>query len=192
LNISEAQHNAAGEMVDLIAKRLGHGRAVHPETAISSTARLAGSLLWRSFGIKLDNAEPGTVVLSQDANDKGPMLVGILSACLANSTNPFDREKAQEVGKGEDSQFTVLQSLALVQDEAMKIAERNGLGLEEASQSAALATAFVVDQCAASIGAETAFNVAVYGFIEGTKTVPPALGDAQPGSARRKPWYKLW
>ena len=43
MHISEAQHKTAGEFVDLVASKLGSGRAVHPETAIASAARLAGT-----------------------------------------------------------------------------------------------------------------------------------------------------
>ena len=58
----------------------------------------------------------------------------------------------------------------------MSIARANGLELKEAAHAAAMATAFIVKECAKDIGAETSFNIAAYGFIEGCKTVPPLVG----------------
>jgi len=58
----------------------------------------------------------------------------------------------------------------------LRIAQENNLDLEQVAQATTLATAFIVAECGRSIGAETALNVAVYGLIEGTKTVPPLLG----------------
>jgi hypothetical protein len=36
-------------------------------------------------------------------------------------------------------------------------------------------TAFIVSEGAGNIGPEVGFSIAAYGFIEGCKTVPPAL-----------------
>lgn len=194
MEISEAQNKAAGEMVELVAGRVGSERAVHSETAIASTARLAGSLLLRSFNLKLEELEPGTVVLSNEANEKGPQLIEIMSAVLQRFGVSLDHEKLEgETAKmGEEPQLTVVQSLALLQEDAMRIASENGLGLEDAAQAGAVATAFIVKECAKGIGGEVGFNVAVFGFIEGCKTAPPAIGPPQKSADDKKPWYKIW
>ena len=177
MQISEAQHNAAGEMVDLIAARLGDGRAVHLVTAIASAARLAGSLLLRSFNLNIQDLQPGTVILSTEANDEGPELINILAAMLRhfgvslNKTNLGDG-----VERGEDAELSVVQSLELLQEDALVIARKNGLDLKEAAQAATMATAFLVKECSKEIGGETAFDLATYSFIEGCKTVPPVAG----------------
>ncbi len=69
----------------------------------------------------------------------------------------------------------------------MYIARNNGLGLKEAAQAAAMATAFVVKECSRNLGPEVGFNVAAYGFIEGCKTVPPAIGKDSKSPAEKKP-----
>jgi hypothetical protein len=178
LNITPAQHKAAGELVDLVASRIGQNRAIHPETAISASARLAGTFLLRSFNLRLDDAEAGTVVLSKEANEKGPMLVNTLAAYLSFSGIQLDQEKlgSEQAQRGEVPRLDVLQALFLLQNEAVNVGESNGLSLEELSRSAALATGFIVKECAADIGPEIGFNVAVYGFIEGSKTVPATFG----------------
>lgn len=195
MQISEAQNAAAGEFVDLIAGRVSSGgRAIHPETAIAGSARMAGSLLLRSFHLGVESEEPGVVLLSNEANEKGPMLFGILAGYLAQSGVLLNRALlgGEATSRGAAPHLSVLESLALLQDDAIRIAKYNNLSLEEAAQAAALATGFIVKECAGNIGAETGFNVAMFSFIEGSKTVPPPLGGATASAGGKKPWCKTW
>jgi len=175
----EAQNKVAGALVDLVAAAVGSGRAVHPETAIASASRLSGSLLLRSFNFNDQGLEPGSVLLSERANEEGPQLINILSAAIQSFGVNLDKGKLGGGGelRGEVPKLTVVQSLELLQDDALSIASKSGLGPKEAAQCAALATAFIVKECAQNIGGEVGFNVAVYGFLEGSKTVPPMLRD---------------
>lgn len=195
MQITQAQNKAVGEFVDLIASKAGNsGRAVHPETAISSAARVAGSLLLRSFNLRIESASPGTVVLSNEANEKGPQLINIMAAFLSSAGVPLDQALmgGEQAQRGAEPQLSTLQALSLLQADALKIANSNKLSLEEAAQSAALATAFIVKECVRNLRAETGFNVAAFGFIEGSKTVPPPISKDTATPSRGKPWYKLW
>lgn len=194
MNITQEQNNAAGKLVDLIAAKIGNNRAIHPETAISASARLSGSLLLRSFNLRLESFEQGAVLLSNEANDKGPMLINTLRAYLSASKVALDPNKlgGQVAQRGEEPRLDILSALAQLQDEAINICEADHLNLEQSAQAAALATAFIVKECAPQIGAETAFNVAVFGFIEGSKTVPPSMTRRLPTAASSKRWYKFW
>ena len=193
MQITEGQNRAAGDFVDLIASRLGSGRAIHPETAIATSARISGSLLLRSFGFDLHLQEPGTVLLSDEANEQGPNLINLLGAFLANNQVELDSAKLGGAPEyhGAEPNLSTQQSLALLQADALQIAARHSLSLQQAAESAALATGFIVKECVASIGGEVGFNVAAFGFIEGSKTVPPHLNPASKPPAS-KPWYKLW
>jgi hypothetical protein len=193
LKITQAQDEAAGALVDLVASRVGKDRAIHPETAIAASARLAGSLLLRSFKLRFDNIEPGAILLSEEANEKGPMLINTMSAFLAKSNVSLDQQKlgGQENSRGAKPNLDILSALFQLQERAIEIGKRQNLTLEQTAQAAALATAFIVKECAPQISAETGFNVAVYGFIEGSKTVPPKLNSPLM-SATAKPWYKFW
>lgn len=207
----EEQNKVAGALVDLVAAAVGSGRAVHPETAIASAARLSGSLLLRSFNFNDQGLEPGSVLLSERANEEGPQLINILSAGLKSFGVNLDTEKlggSQEL-RGEAPKLTVVQSLELLQDDALRIASKSGLEPKEAAQCAAMATAFIVKECAQSIGGEVGFNVAMYGFIEGSKTVPPMLRENGLGGGgydstfgidrsklapktKSRPWWRFW
>ena len=178
MQISAAQNKAAGELVDLVASQLGAGRAVHAETAVASVARLAGSLLFRSFNLNVQPDQPGTIILSNEANEEGPQLISIMAAMLQH----FGVSLNQEMLGGEPSkrggapQLSVVESLALLQEDAMYIAQNNGLGHKEAALAAAMATAFVIKECARSINPEIGFNIAAFSIVEGCKTAPPAFG----------------
>lgn len=82
-----------------------------------------------------------------------------------------------KIGKvyGDKPNLSYLESMSLIQQDAVYIIQSNGLGYEEAAHSAAMATAFIVKECSTNISCEAGFNTAVYGFIEGCKTVPPVL-----------------
>lgn len=194
MNITPAQHKAAGEMVDLIAAKVGKGRAIHPETAISASARLSGSLLLRSFNLNLDTCAPGTVVLSKEADEKGPVLINTLAASLSALNVQLDQQKlgGQQAWRGSEPQLDILGALSLLQEPALEIGESHQLSVEQTAQAAAMATGFIVKECAPQIGAETGFNLAAYGFIEGSKTAPPKRSHVPEATRRAKPWYKFW
>jgi len=194
LQISASQDKSAGEFVDLVASKLGAGRAVQPEAAIASAARLAGSFLLRSFDLNGQLAEPGAVILSEEANEQGPQLIGIMSAMLQRFGVSLDQAKlgADPSKRGDSPKVSTVESLSLLQDGALQIAECNGLSLKEAAVAAAIATAFIVKECAPGFGPELGFNLAAYSFTEGCKTVPPVFANTHAQPVQKKPWYKLW
>lgn len=175
--LSKIQLEVAGPLTDLIANQLGKDRAVQTETAIASIARLAGSLLLRSFNFDLTTPVPGTVVLSAEANEKGPELINIAAHIVKRFGLDIDSAGGKNKGRGHDPKLSFLESIALLQAPAIKICKERGLNLEQSAQSAAVATGFIVKECARSIDVKVAFNLAVYSFIEGCKTVPPRLTD---------------
>lgn len=174
MNISERINNAVGELVDLIANKVGSDRAIHPETAIASAARLSGSFLLRSFNFDLDKFEIGNVLLSEEANEKGPILINILGNMLQNYGIIIDSDKLGK-NNGDKPNLSFLESMSLIQQDAINIIESYDLNFEEAAHAAAMATAFIVRECSRNISCETGFNTAIFGFIEGTKTIPPYL-----------------
>lgn len=195
MNITQEENATVGELVELIASKVGDSnRAIHPETAISASARLSGSLLLRSFDLNLNVGEPGSVLLSEEANEQGPILINILGGFLSASNIHIDNDKigGEETQRGEPPRLNTVEALSLLQDEALNICKRNSLSMESSARAAALATAFVVKECSPQIGAETGFNVAIFGFIEGSKTIPPAIGDEISTPIGKKPWYKIW
>jgi len=174
MNITENQSKAAGDVVELIANKLGNNRLIHSATAISACARLSGSMLFRSFEFPNIEAEPGNVILSEEANNKGPVLINILGGMIESTGNKIDKNKLQTSNKVE-SNIDFLKTLDLLQSSAVEVKEKYKLSFEDFSYSCAMATAFIITQCKNDVSIESGFNTAIYGFIEGSKTMPPKI-----------------
>lgn len=195
MNITQEENIAAGELVELIALKVGDAsRVIRPETVISASARLAGSFLLCSFDLDLDVGKPGSMLLSDEANEQGPILINIVGGFLSASSITLDREKVggEEAQRGEAPRLSTIETLSLLQDEAIDICNRVSLNMKSSARAVALATAFVVKECSPQIGPEIAFNVAMFGFIEGSKTIPPASSKKTSTASGKSPWYKIW
>ena len=187
-NIDKRHFEAAGEMIEVIAAKLGNGRAVHSETAIAAGARMAGTMLFRSFGFDISKMAPGSAVLSNEANERGPELVNVVAGMLNKYGLPLEKEKLAKVtGRGEAPKLTVNETQELLENDLASVRDKFGLGLEDGARACALAVAFLVRECPPQIGLEVGFNVAAFGFIEGCKTVP-----IKNGTEAKRPWYRVW
>jgi hypothetical protein len=150
---------------------------VHAETAVAAVARMAGTFLFRSFGFDLAGVAPGQAVLSEQANEAGPALIRVLAGALAELGVTLDEAKLG-APQLEASRPTLdfLATQGRLEPEFAAIRARHGLSLTEAADAAAIATAFMIHQCARVLDPSAAFGVAVYGFVEGTKTAPGPTG----------------
>ncbi|MBL7833342.1 MAG: hypothetical protein JNK18_05285 [Cyclobacteriaceae bacterium] len=187
MEISANQRKAAQEIVELIALSLGDNRSIHPGTAITSCARLAGSFMFRSFNFQVDQLKPGSAVLSDEANKKGPMLVNVFQWMLHNFGVELDSEKLNE--KPAESHHGFIETLNLLQDKARLIMNANNLNFELMAYACSMATGFLVKECRMDLPAEVGFGTAIYGFIEGSKTFPPPFSET---SQKKKSIFTFW
>ena len=212
MEITTNQNKAVNDIVEMVVSVIGKGsRELDTISAISATARLAGSFLFRSFDFKIDDAKPGTVMLSEDANTKGPQLVHITHAVLHNFGIQIDNSKMSN-GNSKYAESSFLDVITQIQDPALEIMKNNELSFEQMAQSAAIATAFIIQQ-SINISPEEGFGTAIYHYIEGTKTFPPNFSgeaketlseppvdtpmqaksaDDASGKDTPKPWWKVW
>lgn len=202
MEITKNQNDAVNDIVEMVVSVIGNGsREVDTIEAISSTARLAGSFLFRSFGFKIDDSKPGTVMLSEDANIKGPQLVNITHAVLQRFGITIDSTKMSG-GTGGHAQSNFTDVIRKIQIPALEIMKKNDLSFEQMAQSAAIATAFIIQQ-SGNITPEHGFGLAIYHYIEGSKTYPPEFGESAERTDRigteeskiesgTKPWWKFW
>lgn len=172
MEITQNQNKAVDDIVEMVVSVIGNGsREIDTTEAISSTARLAGSFLFRSFGFKINAAKPGTVMLSEEANTKGPQLVNITYAVLKNFGIQIDNNKMSN-GNQKQAVSNFVDVISKIQSPALEIMKNNALSYEQMSQSAAIATAFIIQQ-SNNITPEEGFGTAIYHYIEGSKTYPP-------------------
>lgn len=200
MEITKNQNNAVNDIVEMVVNVIGNGsREIDTTKAISSTARLAGSFLFRSFDFKTNDVKPGTVMLSEEANNKGPQLVNITYAVLQNFGIQIDNNKMN--GNQKQAKNDFVDTIGKVQVPALEIMRKNNLSYEQMAQSAAIATAFIIQQ-SNNISPEEGFETAIYHYIEGSKTYPPEFGftsKTEPKEQREnknenqtKPWWKMW
>ena len=188
MQITEHQNKAAGEIVELIASSIGKNRAIHPATAISTCARLAGSFLFRSFELEIKDAKPGSAVLSEQANIEGPKLINIIMAFLGNLGVNLDNNKMASATI-EKSELEFLTALTITQHKAFEILNNHNLSYVEMAQACALSTAFIIEQCKNDLAVETGFRTAGYALAEGSKTFPPKM---EVDEIVKKKWLKFW
>ena len=172
MGITENQNKAVNGIVEMIVNVIGKGsREIDTTEAISSSARLAGSFLFRSFEFEVNDAKPGTVMLSEEANTKGPQLVSITQAVLQKFGIQIDNTKMSN-GNQKQAESNFLDVIGQIQNPALEIMKDNELSYEQMAQSSAIATAFIIQQ-SNNIRPEEGFGIAIYHYIEGTKTYPP-------------------
>jgi hypothetical protein len=175
-SLSQQQIEAAQEFASTTIDTLKTERGVHAETAIAGAARMAGTFLFHSFGFKLGGVKAGQAVLSDKANEQGPQLIQILGCVLSHLGIILDREQFGKLPGTENQPLLgFLETQRHLEPRYMKIKDRLGLSLQEAAESAAVASALLIQQSAQVLNPNVAFGVAVYGFVEGTKTAPEPL-----------------
>lgn len=170
---TQEQQDVARQFVGLAIEALTFEGRVHAETAIAGTARMAGTFLFRSFGFPLDSVQPGQAVLSDAANEQGPRLVQVLGHALAHLGVVLDKAKLG-TGSGPEHrpQLDFLATQKRLEPGFLRAMEASGLSYVQAAESAAIATAIVIKQCVPVLDPNLAFGMAVYGFVEGSKTAP--------------------
>ena len=201
MEITRSQNEAVNEIIEMVVSVIGKGsREIDTTEAISSTARLSGSFLFRSFGFNITDAKPGTVMLSQDANIKGPQLVNITHAVLTNFGIQIDNNKMSN-GNQKQPLSNFVEAISKIQNPALEIMKKHALSFEQMAQSAAIATAFIIQQ-SNNITPEEGFGTAIYHYIEGSKTNPPDFEtdtksetnkpEEKKSNGKTKPWWKIW
>jgi hypothetical protein len=172
--LSKQQMDSAQEFANATMAALKLPKGVHPPTVIAGSARMAGTYLFRSFGLKLSGVLPGQVVLSEEANEKAPLLAQIAGSILARvgvriANSP--PEGLQQDPKAKPM-LEFLASQRALEAAYAPIQRKFNFTDEQTAQAVAVATALLIRHCAKVLDPNLAFGIAVSGFIEGSKTVP--------------------
>lgn len=164
---------AAREFAQIAIDRLADEHGVHAETVIAGTARMAGTLLFRSFGFRLPDAKPGQPVLSELANERGPRMFNIVGAALSGVGISPDLSKVTDESRSDHKpRMEFLDTQKRLEPHFNDVRQKLHLNLTQSAEAAALATAMLIEHTAQVLDSSVAFDIAVYGLIEGTKTLP--------------------
>jgi hypothetical protein len=170
---------------------------LHAETLILSAARMAGSLMYRSFNFD-PSWKPGTAVLSDLANIHGPKLMNVMFVTLQQlGSSVTEAQLDSSYASAQFSQLDFKASHDKLAPFFLAYSEAGKMKFEDAAAGAAIATAILIHDCREVLSVEKGGALAVYGFVEGTKTVPYPLpgpdstAHAPAAAPEKKPWYKV-
>jgi hypothetical protein len=172
-NLTKPQLDSAQEFATAAVATLKTETGIHPGTVIAATARMAGTYLFRGFGFTLPRVQPGEVVLSEEANTQGPVLIETTGRLLHRIGIELDPSRAGEaIAQRDQPTLTFLDTQRRLEPAFLPIRTRYGFDHEQAAHAVAAATVLLIQHCAIGLDPHTAFSIAAFGFIEGTKTAP--------------------
>jgi hypothetical protein len=150
---------------------------LHAETLIVSVSRMAGSLMYRSFDLD-KSISAGTTVLSEQANIYGPQLMNTLFATLTELGHPIgEAELDKTFLSSKLSQLSFKESIEKLSPFYLKYCEVASISLQDGAFGAAISAGLLVHDCRDVLSVEKGAALAVYGFVEGTKTAPGRKDD---------------
>ncbi len=177
LEIAKRRQEAASEVMRLLERHFAAGNPTS-ETVLFAAAWLAGTSLYRSFGIEA-KLEPGTVVLSEKSNEEWPKLMRTFLYLLPKfGVQVKDEDAATEISKEHRSQQDLLTIQSALQTPYNEIMQRHGFDFAEGAKTGAVLCALLVKAyCATTqrLKPGLAASIVAMGFIEGAKTVPAPL-----------------
>lgn len=169
----DQQIKASRIISDTIIETLTDERGAHAETCVAGAARMAGTFLFRSFGLPTQNLDPGSPVFSELANQRGPVLVEVLKSALQGLKVPVDESNMDDEPRTDHQPLINLaETQRKLEKKLTVITTAHGLDNESAARACALATALLMHQTRSVLDPSISFDIAVYGFVQGTKTVP--------------------
>lgn len=146
------------------------------ESAIAAMARMAGTYYFRSFGYAAMQLVPGQAVLSDEANEKGPELMNLTHEVLARLGLRLQDDRVRTALDTKADKHTPVLGFAYTQPRLERafasIKAEHGLSNVEAGRAAACAVALLIHNHQQALDPAIGFGIAVYGFVEGTKTTP--------------------
>ena len=174
---NNAEINQAGkEVYALLVSKLQTDANVHVGTLVSAAARLAGASLYRTFNYKDDQIAPGTVMLSEIADQEWPRLMNILLAML--KVNGIEIDQASlivETPRQHKPHKEILEMQTELQGPFNQIMRKHSLDYFQGAFAGAIACAYAILKSRLLVDPQITCGLAALSFVEGCKTVPLPL-----------------
>jgi hypothetical protein len=174
LEIAQRRQKAARDVIEMLEGEFGP-TPESPETVLYAAAWLAGTSLYRSIGIE-GKIEPGTPVLSDEANRRGPELLAVFSKLLGQFGITITQEDLTfNVPSEHQSKMGILEVQRKMQTHYNEIMKQNLFDFREGAKTGAVVCAMLVksmcqDRKLLPLG--LAAGIVSMGFVEGSKTAP--------------------
>jgi hypothetical protein len=169
---------AATKVMGIFDRHFRGPQGSHIGTVLSAAAWLTGTSLYRSFGFE-PQVEPGTVVLSDKANEEGPKLLNLfLFFMYQNGLVIKPDQFILEIPDGYKPLKTITEVQEAHQEEYNAIMLSHGLDYVDGARSGIVVCSMLVDiHCVdkKDMDARLAAGMISMGIVAGTKTAPPPL-----------------
>jgi hypothetical protein len=170
--------DAATEVMEIFDRNFQTPQGPHAGTALSAAGWLAGTSLYRSFG-HAQNPEPGTVMLSEKANQESQKLLNLFMYYLLQSGAQIKPEQfILQVPEAHKPLQTILQVQTAHQDEYNAIMKRHGLDYLEGARAGMIVCSMAFGYLCLrrkDIDPRIGAGIISTGIVAGAKTAPIPL-----------------
>jgi hypothetical protein len=179
--------DAAKEVMGIFDRHFRTPQGIHPGTVLSAGAWLAGTSLYRSFGYA-QNSEPGTVRLSEKANQQFPKLINLFTYYISQSGTQIKPEQfILQIPEAAKPLKTILQVQEAHQDEYNAIMKRHGLDYLDGARAGVIVCSMLFNyHCVKRQDLDLPLGAGLIsmGIVTGAKTVPAPLKSEKPAPVR--------
>lgn len=159
----------------------------HAGTVLSVAGRLAGTSLFRSIHKK--TFDPGTVVLSEEANQEYPQLLNLFAYYVKqNGLDVLEKPLVTEFPVQDRPRMGLAEIQAEYQDQYNAIMKKHGLDYLDGARAGMIVCSTVFQYHAMKrkdIDPYVGTGIIAMGVVEGAKTAPPPLGSKSAKKERR-------
>lgn len=149
---------------------------VHMQTMIAAAARMAGCYMFRSFGLKPDNVQPGQVVLAEQTGPSTVMLIQICANVLKELGSVTGAEPPLPLSDPHYAAKLDILTTQGILEPVLNLAQvQYGLDDRQMAQATAIGTALLVHALREHLDPQLGFGVACLAMTEGCRTLPAAL-----------------
>lgn len=178
VEVMQRRQQAAIGVLEILERNFSTTFESHPASVLYAAAWLAGTSLYRSFGYT-KTAAPGTVILSDQANEEWPKLMDLYLWVVTEKShvrlNPA--RLVLDIPQQYKPKKDILKIQELFQDPYNQIMEEHGFGYLEGAQVGAFVCAIITEtHCKQrDLDPHLAAGIVSLGFVEGAKTCPVPL-----------------
>ena len=178
--------DAAAEVLGIFDRHFRTPQGSHPGTVLAAAAWLAGTSLYRSFEYA-QTAEPGTVMLSEKANQAFPRLLDLFTYYMSKSGTQIKPDQfILETPDTFKPTKTILEIQEAHQDEYNAIMKKHNLDYLDGARAGIIACAMLFNyHCVKrqDLDPRLAAGIISMGIVTGAKTVPMPLGQKMQSQA---------